>query len=57
MIDYGEYREMVALHPFYFTQEQFDEYKKYNRDVRWMTEEEQKEATKDTTIILVCEES
>ena len=57
MIDYGEYREMAALHPFYFTQEQFDEYKKFNRDVRWMTEEEQKEATKDTTIILVCEES
>lgn len=57
MTDNGEYIVELVLHPFYFSQEQFEEYEKQYQKVRWMTDEEQKEATKDTTIILVCEES
>ena len=57
MTDNGEYIVELVLHPFYFSQEQFEEYEKQYQKVRWMTDEEQKEATKDTTMILVCEES
>lgn len=56
-MDYKEHIVELALKPFYFSQAQFNEYEKHYHKVRWMTEEEQNEGSRETIWTTICEES
>ena len=57
MTNNEEYVVELILHPFYFSQAQFEEYEKHYQKVRWMTEEEQKEGSRKTVWTINCEEA
>ena len=57
MTDTREYIVELILHPFYFSQSSFEEYKKQYQKVRLMSEEEQKEGSRKTIWTVICEES